>query len=81
MNMKTENYLPIVNALEVLMKRSLDLKIKKEDPYGSMKTIKLSGIRIAYLKDEDYLLQYLNAIPGRVEVYKHAPENVDYSVF
>ena len=74
MNMKTENYLPIVNALEVLMKRALDLKIKKEDPYGLMKTIKLSGIRIAYLKDDDYLLQYLNAVPGRVEVYKHAPE-------
>jgi len=72
--MKTESYLPIVNALEVLMKRALDLKIKKEDPYGVMKTLKISGIRIAYMKENVYQLQYLNAIPGRTEIYKYAPE-------
>ena len=69
-----ENYLPIVNALEVLMKRALDLRIKKEDPNGYMKTLKISGIRIAYMKENVYQLQYLNAIPGRTEIYKYAPE-------
>lgn len=69
-----ENYLPIVNALEVLMKRALNLKIKKEDPNGDIKTLKISGIRIAYMKENVYQLQYLNAIPGRTEIYKYAPE-------
>ena len=65
-----ENYLSIVNALEVLMKRAMALKIKKEDPYGVMKTLKISGIRIAYMRENVYQLQYLNAIPGRTEIYK-----------
>lgn len=69
-----ENYLPIVNALEVLMNRALNLRIKKEDPYGEMKTLKISGIRIAYMRENVYQLQYLNAIPGRTEIYKYAPE-------
>ena len=73
-NMKTENYLSIVKALEVLMKRAMNLRIKKEDPYGEIKTFKISGIRIAYLREEKYNLPYLNAIPGRTETYKYAPE-------
>ena len=72
--MKTENYLPIVKALEVLMKRAMNLKIKKEDPYGKIKTFKISGIRIAYMREETHNLPYLNAVPGRTETYKYAPE-------
>ncbi len=72
--MANVSYLEIVNALEVLMKRALDLKIKKEDPYGSIKTVKLTGIRIAYMCSNSYNQPYLNAIPGRQEVYKYAPE-------
>ena len=91
-NMKTENYLSIVKALEALMKRAMNLRIKKEDPYGEIKTFKISGIRIAYLREEKYNLPYLNAIPGRTETYKYAPEmlitffykgkekQVDYSI-
>lgn len=69
-----ENYLEIVNALEVLMKKALDLKVKKEDPYGSIKTVRLSDIRIAYMCSNSFNQPYLNAIPGRQEVYKYAPE-------
>ena len=72
--MANENYLPIVNALEVLMKRALGLKIKKEDPNGYFKTFKLSDIRIAYMSSSCYKQPYLNAIPGRQEVYKYPPE-------
>ena len=72
--MKKEDYLPIVNALEVLMKRALELKIKKEDPYGAIKTFKISDIRIAYMSSSCYRQPYLNAIPGRQEVYKYPPE-------
>ena len=91
-NMKTENYLSIVKALEALMKRAMNLRIKKEDPYGEIKTFKISGIRIAYLREEKYNLPYLNAVPGRTEIYKYAPEmlitffykgkekQVDYSI-
>ena len=71
---KTENYQPIVRALEALMKRAMNLKIKKEDPYGEIKTFNISGIRIAYMREEKYNLPYFNAIPGRTEVYKYAPE-------
>ena len=72
--MANENYLPIVNALEVLMNRALGLKIKKEDPNGYFKTFKLSDIRIAYMSSSCYKQPYLNAIPGRQEVYKYPPE-------
>ena len=72
--MANENYLPIVNALEVLMKRALEIKIKKEDPNGYIKTFKLSDIRIAYMSSSCYRQPYLNAIPGRQEVYKYPPE-------
>jgi len=90
--MKTESYIPIVKALEVLMKRAMKLKIKKEDPYGEIKTCKISDIRIAWMKEEKYNLPYLNAVPGRTEIYKYAPEmlitffykgkekQVDYSI-
>ena len=72
--MKTENYLQVVNALEVLMKRALDLRVKKEDPYGRIKKIRISGIRIAYICEKEESLQYLNAIPSRTKIYKYAPE-------
>lgn len=71
---KKENYLPIVKALEVLMKRAMSLKIKREDPYGFKKTIRISGIRIAYMKESAHQLQYLNAVPGRNNTFKCAPE-------
>lgn len=70
----------------------MNLRIKKEDPYGEIKTFKISGIRIAYLREEKYNLPYLNAVPGRTEIYKYAPEmlitffykgkekQVDYSI-
>ena len=89
---KTESYLHIVRALEALMKRAMKLKIKKEDPYGEIKTFNISGIRIAYMREEKYNLPYLNAVPGRTETYKYAPEmlitffykgkekQVDYSI-
>ena len=72
--MKNESYVEIIKALEVLMKRALDLKIKKEDPYGEKKTVNISGIRIAYIKQEECQIPYLNAVLGRTEVYKYAPE-------
>ena len=72
--MKTESYIPIVKALEALMKRAMKLKIKKEDPYGEIKTFKISGIRITYMREEKYNLPYLNAVSGRTETYKYAPE-------
>ena len=72
--MKTESYIPIVKALEALMKRAMKLKIRKEDPYGEIKTFQISGIRIAYMREEKYNLPYLNAVPGRTEIYKYAPE-------
>ncbi len=71
---KRENYLSITWALEALMERAMKLKVKKEDPYGKIKTFKISGIRIAYMTEERYNLPYLNAIPGRIEHYKFAPE-------
>ena len=71
---KTESYLPIVRALEVLMRRALDLKVKKEDPYGAIRTFKISGIRIVYMRQQYYQQPYLNAVPGRLESYKSAPE-------
>lgn len=52
----------------------MKLKIKKEDPYGEIKTLKISGIRIVYMRDEKHNLPYLNAISGRTEIYKYAPE-------
>ena len=72
--MANEVYLPIVNALEVLMNRALELKIKKEDPNGDYKTFKISDIRIAFMSSSCYRQPYLNAIPGRQEVYKYPPE-------
>lgn len=73
--MKTENYLPIVNALEVLMKRALNLKIRKEDPYGKTKVIQISGIRIHYMQELYYNIAYLNAIPNRGNcLFKNPPE-------
>ena len=73
-NMKTESYLSTVRALEALKKRAMKLEIKKEDPYGEMKTFKISGIRIAYMREETYNLPYLNAVPGSAAMYKYAPE-------
>ena len=72
--METESYFSIVKALETLMNRAMNLKIRKEDPYGEIKTFKISGVRIAYMREERYNLPYLNAIPGRTEIYKYAPE-------
>lgn len=90
--MKKESYLPIVKALEALMKRAMNLKFSREDPYGEIKTFKISGIRIAYIREEKYNLPYLNAIPGHTEIYEYEPEmlitffykgkekQVDYSI-
>ena len=71
---KTESYLPILYAMRALMKRALDLKVKRETPEGAQKTFKISGIRIAYMRQESYQMPYFNAPPGCIEVYRPAPE-------
>lgn len=71
---KFESYLPILHALKALMKRALDLKVKKETPEGTTRTFKISGIRIAYMRQQSYVMPYLNAPPGYIEVHKPAPE-------
>lgn len=72
--MRKKNYLPIVRALEALMKRAMKLKIKKEDPYGEIKSCKISGIRIAWMRDEKYTVSFLNAIPCEKEHKLYSPE-------
>ena len=72
--MKKINYLPIVRALEALMKRAMKLKIKKEDPYGEIKSCKISGIRIAWMRDEKHTVSFLNAIPCEKEHKLYSPE-------
>lgn len=71
---KQTNYLPIVQAMEQLVRRAKALKVKREDPYGNRVNHHISDIRIAYLNYEDSTISYINGIASEQKKVKQIPE-------
>lgn len=66
-------YLPIVQAMEQLVKRAMSLTITKEDPYGKPVDHQISGIRLTYLQKESFTLKCSNGIQIPVSSLKDHP--------
>ena len=71
---KTFDYLPLVQALELIVKRTMNLKLKREDPFGEKVAHSISDIRISFLSNISYEVSYLNGIARVIDREIDTPE-------
>lgn len=71
---KTFNYLPLVQALELIVQRTMNLKLKREDPFGEKVAHSISDIRISFLSNISYEVSYLNGIARVIDREIDTPE-------